>query len=157
MGIQGKPVPAVSDRECATYRRHVSDDPIDAAGPEQVPAPSGVRAWLAGLSGAKAFWVYTGLRALIVLIVLGVGALLGFRGYALALVTVLVAGPVSLLVIGRLGSQASRSLTSAVHSLNDRLDASARVEDDDLDFTGIDSVVPPQAQDEGTSGEQQAQ
>ena len=79
---------------------------------------------------------YTGLRALLLVAAVAVGALvpvLRAQPLALLLAAFLVSGAVSYVVLDRPRNEAAASVSGVLHRINDRIDASARAEDDDLD------------------------
>lgn len=82
------------------------------------------------MTAGRAFFVYTGLR---LLLLVGVGAalyLLGARGFLLLVLAFLVSGALSLVWLDRPRAQMSRGFGNAVSRVNDRIDAAAAAEDE---------------------------
>ena len=76
----------------------------------------------------KALAIYTGLRLLLFAVVLVLLSLVGARGLLLAL-SVLISGIVSIVLLSPQRDALSSSLVSRWRSINDRIDARARAED----------------------------
>jgi fatty acid desaturase len=78
----------------------------------------------------KALLTYTGLRLLVFGVVLVLLWLVGGRGWLLLALAVLISGIASVVLLSRQRDALSTSLVSRWRSINDRIDASARREDD---------------------------
>ncbi len=81
----------------------------------------------------KAFLVYTGLRLAMFAVVLVLLWLVGARGLLLLALAVLVSGIISVVLLSGQRDALSSSLVTRWRSINDRLDASARREDETHD------------------------
>jgi hypothetical protein len=79
----------------------------------------------------KAFLTYTGLRLLLFAVVLVLLWLVGARGWLLLALAVLISGIASVVLLSRQRDALSTSLDSRWRSINDRIDAGARREDED--------------------------
>ncbi len=74
---------------------------------------------------------YTLLRVLIFLVVLGVCYLLGARDLLLILLAIVISGLASYVLLARQRDAMSAAVSERMRRLNERIDASARAEDDD--------------------------
>jgi len=81
----------------------------------------------------KSVLTYTFLRLLILLSFLAVGYLVGLRGIALLLVSVLTSGIVSLFVLSRTRDQVSTSISVLFQGINNRISRAAEKEDNMID------------------------
>jgi hypothetical protein len=81
----------------------------------------------------KSVITYTFLRLLILLSFLAVGYLVGLRGIALLLVSVLTSGIVSLFVLSRNRDQVSTSISGLFQGINNRISRAAEKEDKIID------------------------
>lgn len=81
----------------------------------------------------KSVLTYTFLRLLILLSFLAVGYLVGLRGIALLLVSVLTSGIVSLFVLSRNRDQVSTSISGLFQGINNRISRAAEKEDKMID------------------------
>lgn len=81
----------------------------------------------------KSVLTYTFLRLLILLSFLAVGYLVGLRGIALLLVSVLTSGIVSLFVLSRTRDQVSTSISVLFQGINNRISKAAEKEDKMID------------------------
>jgi uncharacterized membrane protein required for colicin V production len=81
----------------------------------------------------KSVLTYTFLRLLILLSFLAVGYLVGLRGIALLLVSVLTSGIVSLFVLSRTRDQVSTSISELFQGINNRISRAAEKEDKIID------------------------
>ncbi len=81
----------------------------------------------------KSVLTYTFLRLLILLSFLAVGYLVGLRGIALLLVSVLTSGIVSLFVLSRTRDQVSTSISVLFQGINNRISRAAEKEDKMID------------------------
>jgi len=81
----------------------------------------------------KSVLTYTFLRLLILLSFLAVGYLVGLRGIALLLVSVLTSGIVSLFVLSRTCDQVSTSISGLFQGINNRISRAAEKEDKMID------------------------
>ncbi len=84
------------------------------------------------MTSGRAFFVYTGLR---LLLLLGVGALLyatGARGFLLLVLAFLLSGALSLVWLDRPRAKMSQGFGKAVSRVNDKIDAAAAAEDEPL-------------------------
>jgi len=81
----------------------------------------------------KSVLTYTFLRLLILLSFLAVGYLVGLRGIALLLVSVLTSGIVSLFVLSRTRDQVSTSISGFFQGINNRISRAAEKEDKMID------------------------
>jgi Protein of unknown function (DUF4229) len=77
----------------------------------------------------KALAIYTGLRLLLFAVVLVLLSLVGARGLLLLALSVLISGIVSIVLLSPQRDALSSSLVSRWRSINDRIDARARAED----------------------------
>jgi len=82
------------------------------------------------VTAGRAFFVYTGLRILLLLAVGGLLYLTGARGFLLLILAFLVSGALSLVWLDRPRAQMSRGFGNAVGRVNDRIDAAAAAEDE---------------------------
>jgi Protein of unknown function (DUF4229) len=78
----------------------------------------------------KALAIYTGLRLLLFAVVLLVLSLIGARGLLLLALAVLISGIASVVLLSPQRDALSSSLVSRWRSINDRIDARARAEDE---------------------------
>ena len=100
------------------------------------------------VTAGRAFFVYTGLR---ILLLLGVGALLyatGARGFLLVVLAFLVSGALSLVWLDRPRAKMSQGFGNAVSRVNDKIDAAAAAEDEPLD-----EPVTPEASEQEADAE----
>ncbi len=98
--------------------------PPPPPGEEPPPAPQ------ARAGRAHPFLLYNLARLTVFAIVLGVCYLLGFRGLPLLLVSLLVSGAISFVVLRRLADSAGASFVGAWRRMNTRIDERSRSEDD---------------------------
>jgi hypothetical protein len=106
------------------------------------------------VTAGRAFFVYTGLR---ILLLLGVGALLyatGARGFLLVVLAFLVSGALSLVWLDRPRAKMSQGFGNAVSRVNDKIDAAAAAEDEPLDQAS-DTEASEQEADAETESRQQ--
>jgi Protein of unknown function (DUF4229) len=78
----------------------------------------------------KALAIYTGLRLLLFAVVLLVLSLIGARGLLLLALAVLISGIASVVLLSPQRDALSSSLVSRWRSINDRIDARTRAEDE---------------------------
>ena len=119
-----------------------------ADGGRRAPTYSGT------VTAGRAFFVYTGLR---ILLLLGVGALLyatGARGFLLVVLAFLVSGALSLVWLDRPRAKMSQGFGNAVSRVNDKIDAAAAAEDEPLDQAS-DTEASEQEADAETESRQQ--
>mgnify|MGYP003415036807 FL=1 len=88
------------------------------------------RVYAGGVTAGRAFFVYTGLRLLLLLAVGGLLYLTGARGLLLLVLAFLVSGALSLVWLDRPRSSMSQGFGRVVGKVNDRIDAAAAAEDD---------------------------
>lgn len=99
------------------------------------------------VSSGRAFFVYTGLR---VLLLLAVGALLyvvGARGFLLVLLAFLISGALSLILLDKPRGEMSAGFGRMMGRMNDKIDANAAKEDH----------LQPALQDESADDESDAE
>jgi len=94
------------------------------------PGPVGSPSYPGGVTAGRAFFVYTGLRLLLLLAVGGLLYLTGARGLLLLVLAFLVSGALSLVWLDRPRASMSQGFGRAVGKVNDRIDAAAAAEDD---------------------------
>lgn len=78
----------------------------------------------------RAFLAYTGLRLLVFAVAVVLLWLVGARGLLLLALAVLISGIASIVLLSRQRDALSSSMVSRWRSINDRIDASARREDE---------------------------
>ena len=78
----------------------------------------------------RAFVIYTGLRLLLFAVVLVLLWLVGARGLLLLALAVLISGIASVVLLSPQRDALSSSLVTRWRSINDRIDARARAEDE---------------------------
>ncbi len=88
------------------------------------------RVYPGGVTAGRAFFVYTGLRLVLLLAVGGLLYLTGARGLLLLVLAFLVSGALSLVWLDRPRSSMSQGFGRVVGKVNDRIDAAAAAEDD---------------------------
>lgn len=102
------------------------------------------------VTSGRAFFVYTGLRIVLLLAVGGLLYLTGARGFLLILLAFLVSGALSLVWLDRPRGQMSAGFGRVIGKVNDRIDAAAAAEDDQQE---VALEEEPEAQTE--TGKQQ--
>lgn len=102
------------------------------------------------MSSGRALVVYTLLRILLLVAVGAVFYRLGARGFLLALLAFITSGAISLVVLDRPRSDASRGLGKVLGGVNDKIDAAAAKEDVDPQPEDADSEA--QADSQADSG-----
>lgn len=81
------------------------------------------------MSSGRAFFVYTGLRILLLVAVGGLLYLVGARGLLLLVLAFVVSGALSLVWLDRPRAQMGEGVGRAIGRVNDRIDAAAAAED----------------------------
>lgn len=123
--------------ETTAVSRDAAPDAVDGSASEETgPGAASVgdaTAPAAAPAGPHPVLVYTLLRAGVLVAVGAVLYLVGLRGAWLLLFAFLVSGVVSAFVLSRPREGAALGITRAVRGINERIDASARAEDDDVD------------------------
>lgn len=99
------------------------------------------------MSSGRAFFVYTGLRLLLLLAVGAVLFLLGARGFLLLVLAFLVSGAMSLIWLDKPRGEMSAGFGRVMGKLNDKIDANAAKEDH----------LQPAMQDESANDETDAE
>jgi hypothetical protein len=123
-----EPAPAGRPAVAATYPVAVTSAPLDGSAPEPAPGhdpPPEV------VPQRHSVLVYTLSRLAVFAVVVGLLALLGLRSYLLVVVALLVSGAVSLVLLNRQRDAMSSAVAGTFRRINDRIDASARAEDDE--------------------------
>jgi hypothetical protein len=85
------------------------------------------------VTAGRAFFVYTGLRILLLLAVGGLLYATGARGFLLLVLAFLVSGALSLVWLDRPRAKMSQGFGNAVGRVNDKIDAAAAAEDEPLE------------------------
>ena len=105
----------------------------DAEGLPQTPDQESTEGAPAAASRRHPVVVYTLMRLGLLVAVGAVLYLFGLRDVWLVLFAFLVSGVISAFVLSRQRQGAALGISTAVRGINERMDASARAEDDDLD------------------------
>lgn len=92
-----------------------------------------------GVTAGRAFFVYTGLRILLLLAVGGLLYLTGARGLLLLVLAFLLSGALSLVWLDRPRGQMSAGFGRVMGRMNDKIDAAAAKEDHLQDGPAADS------------------
>lgn len=113
------------------------------------------------MTSGRAFFLYTGLRLILLLAVGGLLYLTGARGILLVILAFLVSGALSLVWLDRPRAQMSAGVDRALHRVNDRIDAATTAEDDLIDDQGAPQTAndlqdEPETQPESESGKQKS-
>ena len=96
-------------------------------------ADAGAPTYPGVVTAGRAFFVYTGLRILLLLAVGGLLYATGARGFLLLVLAFLVSGALSLVWLDRPRAKMSQGFGNAVGRVNDKIDAAAAAEDEPLE------------------------